>query len=1201
MAELLSTVYSAGLTIVRKLEHAKQSVDEGRELAARVSSALELLQEAVPAFEDDASFRIMLVQLKNLFEDIDDLLSLCLPPPPTSSVVRNVARHAKRVFFSEQHLQALKDFSSKLDSFLLDLSGNMHLVTKQQQNRMEQQQGRMEAQNNRLAGQLADGLRAIQITLAEGTEPSLKLAKRHLKGNLIEEELVESEEYLGSGSFGKVMAGEYYGKPVAIKRALKEVLSPEDRESFRREASTHFALRHDRIVQVIAFRTGDGSQPPCLVMERMDRTLYHFLGIKAARLDLAGCLAYIIDICEGIKYLHQSGVLHRDIKSHNILLHAGGAKVSDFGLAHVCSTIGRSTGNGRVLDQKAGTKFWMPPEARCYHLGPYSYDSEIFSLHVVMWEIVEHLQGGRVHEPEIGHLLLSRPTARLRLTRKEGATDSPTSRLHRLIRRCGSAKRDSRPRIGDALSEAKEIFDSLSGTGDGAGPGALEDSLRPVRETGGGSIRPSAARRRAQEDKASDSRGGSWEGWRELNVSVLVGAKGEPVQDPPGLHRRAGAGRPTGPPPAEEDRRSKKSSAREPDDFAVGGTKKKEPSDYQLEDGANGGDGTPGGTKLPPSMSRVRAFWRQASAAIDRVTKSETPKLSESGADDVEDGRAPKAASEHPPEEAESVDHGGTTDEQTGLQGQIPGLVRVPPSSSVGPRTAAATTNGAAMPGTNSAAARAGGRTDSVGVPPSSLGPAARPLTTRKKTLPEIVDPFTDTEVNTSDPTGVSGAGGVGRKQPAAPGRSQRIDGMSDAARGTHEKAQAALRKEAMPAGAVAAAAAKRSAAVATPATFAADAVGTTRSAAPATADSLPAAGSPVEVSFGGFGDATGRKADEAEASAGAKARTEVDASKAKASSDSAAKGEAEAKAAEEAPAKAEGEENKKKGEAEVAAAAASKAKAETAEEMSPSSLTPSPPSAFVEGGGIVSPTSSPHSASAEQSQVGCFGWEELHARMKTGKREDKKSVSFSSTVAEIPQRDTSWEEELEQSEDEQMPSSCGDGSPRLPSSSTLEPLSALAEDGWIFSPIPSPPRASAEELRGEGLRGVGSSIPSPAAGSIGLRGQGIGGGGVAIASPAVGSIRLREEGFSGGRISVPSRSPAPPKTSANDVEEGRQTLGTGRPHHRLVAGHGCTCDGDTVVGVVCCFIPFATFATFIGLIASGAGTSLSFPFLISR
>ena len=56
--------------------------------------------------------------------------------------------------------------------------------------------------------------------------------KRQLEGNLVESELVEFE-CIGAGSFGKVMTGEYYGRPVAIKRAANSCLSADERESFR--------------------------------------------------------------------------------------------------------------------------------------------------------------------------------------------------------------------------------------------------------------------------------------------------------------------------------------------------------------------------------------------------------------------------------------------------------------------------------------------------------------------------------------------------------------------------------------------------------------------------------------------------------------------------------------------------------------------------------------------------------------------------------------------------------------------------------------------------------------------------------------------------------------------------------------------------------------------------------------------------------
>lgn len=185
----------------------------------RVHSKLELMREVVPTFENNGFLRKSLYEVKTIFERIDDLLQLCLPheqqQDETSSTLQNAARTAKRVYFSEQSLKTLKEYSDKLDSITLDFNGPMQLVAKQQANRME------------------EALLAIQITLDKGTDPSLKLMKRLVKGNVVDDELEELDESLGSGSFGVVMAGRYYGKPVAIKRALSAVFSAEDREKFR--------------------------------------------------------------------------------------------------------------------------------------------------------------------------------------------------------------------------------------------------------------------------------------------------------------------------------------------------------------------------------------------------------------------------------------------------------------------------------------------------------------------------------------------------------------------------------------------------------------------------------------------------------------------------------------------------------------------------------------------------------------------------------------------------------------------------------------------------------------------------------------------------------------------------------------------------------------------------------------------------------
>ncbi|CAM9214903.1 unnamed protein product, partial [Ectocarpus sp. 8 AP-2014] len=278
-------------------------------------------------------------------------------------------------------------------------------------------------------------------------------------------------------------------------------------------------------------------------MERMDRTLYHFLGDNPSPLELSSSLPYMIDICEGLAFLHQSGVLHRDIKSQNILLGDGGAKVADFGLAHVCSTIGQTTGNASFLAEKAGTKFWMAPEVLGW--GNSSFDSDVFSLHVVFWEIVENRQGGQGRA--IGEVLLDRgPLAKLPINGEGAETDSARERLNKLIRSCGQLERERRPTIGHVLAALKDIYDSL------CAPGGVEEPGATTRSTLQGSQmaselprRPSDARRQGQERLASQSRGGSWEKWKSFDPS-LVGAETQGGQEPGGAESGVGAVQPEG-------------------------------------------------------------------------------------------------------------------------------------------------------------------------------------------------------------------------------------------------------------------------------------------------------------------------------------------------------------------------------------------------------------------------------------------------------------------------------------------------------------------------------------------------------------------------------------------------------------------------------------------------------------------------------
>jgi len=177
----------------------------------RVQSTIDLMEEAAPTFENSALLRNTLLEVKQLFECIDDLLQVCLP----KAQQYRQQRGARLRFKKQENLQTLKDFTGRLDRIVGIFLGPLQSPAYQHSNRLE------------------DALLAIQLTRQAGTYPSLERAKHLVKGEVIDELLVELRTSLGRGSFGVVMAGTYCGHPVAIKRALFGALTAKDKEIFR--------------------------------------------------------------------------------------------------------------------------------------------------------------------------------------------------------------------------------------------------------------------------------------------------------------------------------------------------------------------------------------------------------------------------------------------------------------------------------------------------------------------------------------------------------------------------------------------------------------------------------------------------------------------------------------------------------------------------------------------------------------------------------------------------------------------------------------------------------------------------------------------------------------------------------------------------------------------------------------------------------
>jgi eukaryotic-like serine/threonine-protein kinase len=211
------------------------------------------------------------------------------------------------------------------------------------------------------------------------------------------------EEVLGNGGMGVVYRARdtRLERPVAIKLLKPELVADPDRKArFLLEARAAAAVSHPAIAQVYDIDEDDGTT--FIAMEYVDgRTVGHL--IAEGELDLVGSVEIALQVAEGLAKAHEANIVHRDIKSDNIMVTRDGhTKLLDFGVAKLLDAgraagkqAGKTPANGWTMTMEqartiagavVGTLVYMSPEqARGRDLDP---RSDIFSLGVVLYEMV---------------------------------------------------------------------------------------------------------------------------------------------------------------------------------------------------------------------------------------------------------------------------------------------------------------------------------------------------------------------------------------------------------------------------------------------------------------------------------------------------------------------------------------------------------------------------------------------------------------------------------------------------------------------------------------------------------------------------------------------------------------------------------------------------------------------------------------------
>lgn len=234
-------------------------------------------------------------------------------------------------------------------------------------------------------------LKRIQSQLRTKSAPVLKadfVSQDPVPEGTVLDGRFEVEELIGRGSCGAVYRARHLGlgRAVAVKM-LTAAAGVASEKRLRREGISACRIEHPNAVEVLDFCVSESV--PFLVMQlleghSLDQEIREQGGLTPAR-----CARILWPVCEVLAEAHSQGIIHRDVKPHNIFLHQARkgevVKVLDFGIAKI---IGE-----RILSQRltlegslVGTPAYMAPE----RLSDSTYDgrADVYSVGVMLYEML---------------------------------------------------------------------------------------------------------------------------------------------------------------------------------------------------------------------------------------------------------------------------------------------------------------------------------------------------------------------------------------------------------------------------------------------------------------------------------------------------------------------------------------------------------------------------------------------------------------------------------------------------------------------------------------------------------------------------------------------------------------------------------------------------------------------------------------------
>ena len=263
-------------------------------------------------------------------------------------------------------------------------------------------------------------------------------------------------------------------RPVAIKILRQDYSTNESfRERFRLEARAAANLSHPNIVTVHDF--GLDEEHLYLVMEYVPGTDLKTIIRERGRLPIPEAVNIIVQAAAGIGYAHRAGLIHCDVKPHNMLVTPDHrVKVTDFGIARAMASIEPDEKHDVVW----GSPLYFSPE-QAAGLAP-SPASDVYSLGVVLYELVTgRLPFNHTDPSELARLHREVPPVPPSRLKSRDSTRARTNHPQGFIQRTGCPLPYSRP-VWACADQLSGKWHSSRPSGDGKAARRRSGNLLPA-------------------------------------------------------------------------------------------------------------------------------------------------------------------------------------------------------------------------------------------------------------------------------------------------------------------------------------------------------------------------------------------------------------------------------------------------------------------------------------------------------------------------------------------------------------------------------------------------------------------------------------------------------------------------------------------------------------------------------------------------